>query len=177
MNEVSVDCGRYEELIKSDLPEVLNDRSNRLVDLRYLVLTAVAPCDPTAVAKTRFSLSDLQGIAGNLRLDFEFTKVAPRILEEVLAPRKLVTVTESEGKPRYYYAITQDGWKQAVDKIEILKMLAQVIDLGKKLVLSKKKRIDKRDLPKNALGLLGNSVSLEDLDSIKEDLIQDLQLP
>ncbi len=177
MNEPVVDCGLYDGLVKSDLPEVLNDKANRLHNLRYLVLTALASCDPSAVAKTRFSLSDLEGIAGNLRLDFEFTKVAPRILEKVLAPARLVAVTESEGKPRYYYSITEDGWKEVENRMERLRTLAQVIELAKKLILSKKKRTDKRDLPKSATGLLGNSVSLEDLESIKEDIIRDLQLP
>jgi hypothetical protein len=176
MNELVVDCSLYEGLIKSDLPEILNGQENRLDNLRYLVLTALAPCDPQAVAKTRFSLADLQRIAANLRFDFENTHVAPRILEKVLAPAKLVAVSESEGKPRYYYSITEDGLKEVVNKMDRLRTLAQVVDLGKKLVLSKKKRIDKRDLP-SAMGLLGNSVSLEDLDSIKEDIIRDLQVP
>jgi hypothetical protein len=154
----------------------LNGEHNRLDNLRYLVLAAVAPCDPQAVAKTRFSIADLQRIAANLRLDFEHTHAAPRILEEVLATAKLIERTESDGKPRYYYSITESGLREVANKMHSLRTLAQVVEFEKKMILSGKKRYGRRDLPSNVAGLLGDSVSLDDVRSIKEVIIRDLQI-
>jgi hypothetical protein len=170
-----VDCSLYQGLIKSDLPEILNDKENRLENLRYLVLTAIARCDPLAVAKNRFSLTDLQEIAAHLRLSFDFYHGALKILEEVLIPAGLVTVTESEGKPRYHYSITEKGWDEVLKRMEVLRTLAQVIEFKRKIVLGKAKRIENPSLPKNLVGLLSGD-SLEDLDFIKEKLVKDLQL-
>ena len=175
MNE-TIDCTLYQRLINSDLPEVLNDKENRLENLRYLVLTAMASCDPSAVAKDRFSLSDLREVAAHLRFDFEFYHGAPKILEEILAPANLVNVIESEGKPRYYYTITENGWHEVLGKIETLKTLAQIIELKKKIILSKGKRISRRGLPTDVSSLLDDSVSAADLDSIEADLVEDLQV-
>jgi hypothetical protein len=175
MSGFTVDCSMYEELVKSDIPEVLNG-NNRLDNLRYLVLAAVAPCDPQSVAKTRFSMADLQSVAENLRMHFDNTHTAPRILEEVLATAKFIEITKSEGKPRYYYSITEFGLKEVANKMKSLRSLAQVVDFEKKLILNKKKRLDRRDLPKNVVGLLGGSPSSEDLRAIKQHIIRDLEL-
>jgi hypothetical protein len=169
----------YDTLINSDLPEILNGH-NKMADLRYLVLTAVAPVDPLAVAKTEFSLVELQEIAGHLRLDFgtegDWYKQPIAILEKTLAPNNLVRVTERKGKPRFFYSITENGVEEVVKRVERLQAVAQVAELKRKMMYGKVRRVEKTVLPKSVVNLCDDSLSVDDLDAILDELVRDLEL-
>lgn len=173
----------YDTLLNSNLPEVLNG-DRRLEDLRYLVLTAVAPVDPSAVAKNEFGLQELREIAEKLRLDFgggegkerDWYRPSIRILENRLAPKKLVRVTEKKGKPRFCYSITETGVEEVVRRVERLQALAQVAELKQKMILGKVKKTEKETLPQTLVHLHGGPVSAEGLDVIQDELVRELEL-
>jgi hypothetical protein len=169
----------YDTLINSDLPEILNG-DRRLADLRYLVLAAVAPVDPSAVTKTEFSLVELREIAERLRLAFgtngDWFRQPIGILEKTLAPKNLVRVTERKGKPRFFYSITENGVKEVVRRIERLQAVAQVVELKRKMISGKVRRVEKVVLPKSVVHLCGDSLSVDDLDVILDELIRELEL-
>jgi hypothetical protein len=165
----------YRTLLTTNLPEILNG-SRLLKELRYLVLVAVAPCCPHGVGKTKFNRKALQQIAEVLRLDFEFFHEAPKVLEETLTRSNLVVAAKDESGWTYF-SITSEGTEEVVRRVEDLQTLAEVVTLKQKYVVPVKPiRIEARDLPKAMVRLAPGTLSIQDLDTIQEELIRKLVL-